>query len=56
MRPTGALRSFAKGFALRSRTELVYRLPDGFNRFTALAGIDPAATASRQRPAYDPGR
>jgi hypothetical protein len=37
----GALRSFTKGLALRSRTELVYRLPEGFNRFTALAGIDP---------------
>ena len=42
----GTLRSFAKGLALRSQTELVYRLPAGFNRFTALAGIDPATTAT----------
>ncbi len=39
-------RSFARGLALRSRTELVYRLPAGFNRFTALAGIDPATTTT----------
>ncbi len=39
-------RSFAKGLALRSRTELVYRIPDGFNRFAALAGIDPATTTT----------
>ena len=42
----GTLRSFTKGLALRSRTELVYRLPAGFNRFTALAGIDPATNAT----------
>ncbi len=42
----GGARSYSKGLALRSRTELVYRLPAGFNRFTALAGIDPAAGAS----------
>lgn len=34
-------RTFNKGLAIRSRTELVYRLPDGFQRFTALAGIEP---------------
>lgn len=33
---------FAKGLALRSRTELVYRLPDGFRRLTAVIGIDDA--------------
>jgi hypothetical protein len=38
---------FAKGVAMCSRTELVYRLPPGeFKRLTALAGID-----SRARPA-----
>jgi hypothetical protein len=31
---------YAKGLALHSRTLLVYRLPDGFRRFTAIAGID----------------
>jgi hypothetical protein len=40
----GALRlgkkTFAKGLALRSRTELSYRLPGSFRTFTALAGID----------------
>lgn len=33
---------YAKGLALHSRTELVYRLPDGFGRFRAVAGIDDA--------------
>ena len=38
---------FAKGVAMCSRTELVYRLPPGeFKRLTAVAGID-----SRARPA-----
>ncbi|MEX2316358.1 MAG: NPCBM/NEW2 domain-containing protein [Pirellulales bacterium] len=41
----GHERSFAKGLAVRSRTELVYRLPAGFRRFVAVAGIDPAASA-----------
>jgi len=40
------LRTFTKGLALRSHTELVYRLPEGFNRFTALAGIDPATAST----------
>jgi len=39
-------RSFTKGLALRSRSELTYRLPAGFRRFIALAGIDPATRAS----------
>jgi hypothetical protein len=39
-------KSFAKGVALRSRSELVYRLPRGYSRFLALAGIEPAAAAS----------
>jgi hypothetical protein len=38
---------FAKGIAMSSRTELVYRLPPGdFKRLTAMAGID-----ARARPA-----
>jgi hypothetical protein len=41
-----APRSFNKGLALRSRTELVYRLPEGFKRFIAVAGIDPATATS----------
>jgi hypothetical protein len=39
-------RKFNKGLALRSRTEIVYRLPAGFRRFQAVAGIDPATSAS----------
>jgi hypothetical protein len=42
----GAKQSFDKGLAVRSRTELVYRLPAGFNRFKAHAGIDPATRTS----------
>jgi hypothetical protein len=38
-------RVFHKGLALRSRTELFYRVPPGFRRFTTIAGIDPSATA-----------
>ena len=41
-----APRTFPKGLALRSRTEIVYRLPGGFRRFIATAGIDPATTAA----------
>jgi hypothetical protein len=37
---------FNKGLALRSRTELNYRLPSGYRRFLTVAGIDPAATAT----------
>lgn len=33
---------YAKGLALHSRTELVYRLPEAFGRFAAVAGIDDA--------------
>jgi hypothetical protein len=43
--PDDRPRVFHKGLALRSRTELVYRVPAGFRRFTTLAGIDPSATA-----------
>jgi hypothetical protein len=32
---------FKKGLAIRSRTEVVYRVPAGFDSFRATAGIDP---------------
>jgi hypothetical protein len=35
------VRTYAKGLAVRSRTELTYRLPDGMTKFVAAAGIDP---------------
>lgn len=41
-------KEYAKGLALHSRTEVVYRLPRAFRRFTAVAGID-----DRVRPAGD---
>ncbi len=44
--PLGRLRTFKKGLAIRSRAELVYRLPDGYRRFAAIAGIDPSTSAS----------
>ena len=31
---------YAKGLGLHSRTTLVYRLPEGFRRFSAIVGID----------------
>jgi hypothetical protein len=44
---TGQLtRTFNKGLALRSRTEIVYRLPAGYQRFITLAGIDPSTSAA----------
>ncbi len=43
---SAAPQSFAKGMAIRSRSELVYRLPRGYSRFLAVAGIEPAAAAS----------
>ena len=42
----GRNKSFAKGLAIRSRTELVYRLPAGYRHFLAEAGIDPLPSAS----------
>ena len=33
---------YGKGLAIHCRTELVYRLPDRFSRFQAIAGIDDA--------------
>jgi NPCBM/NEW2 domain-containing protein len=41
-----ATQTFVKGLALRSRIELVYRLPGGFRMFSAIAGIDPAGRAN----------
>jgi hypothetical protein len=35
------LQTYNKGLALRSRTELEYRLPKSMRRFVAIAGIDP---------------
>ena len=35
------VRTYGKGLAIRSRTELSYRLPNGMRRFVATAGIDP---------------
>src|SRR5262249_4436010 len=43
---SGHAESFAKGVALRSRTEITYRLPRGFSRFMAVAGIEPATRSS----------
>jgi len=35
------IRTYRKGLAIRSRTEIVYRLPKNMQRFVAIAGIDP---------------
>lgn len=37
---------FAKGLALRSRTEVTYRVPRGFPLFRVTAGIDPRSSAT----------
>jgi hypothetical protein len=42
----GRLETFVKGLALRSRTEYVVRLPTGYSRFLALAGIEPSTRSS----------
>ena len=34
------IREYAKGLSIQSRTEMIYRLPEGFQRFKAWAGID----------------
>jgi hypothetical protein len=44
--PIAGTQTFNKGLAIRSRTELVYRLPAGYRRLAAIAGIDPATRAS----------
>ena len=41
----GTLQTYEKGLALRSRTELEYRIPKSMRRFTAIAGIDPETLA-----------
>jgi hypothetical protein len=38
------LQSYNKGLALHSRTEMVFRLPAGYRRFLAIAGIEPATS------------
>jgi hypothetical protein len=38
------LQSYNKGLALHSRTEMVFRLPAGYRRFLATAGIEPATS------------
>jgi NPCBM/NEW2 domain len=43
---TAQVKTFGKGLAIRSRSEIVYRLPAGYHRFLAEAGIDPAAAAT----------
>jgi hypothetical protein len=40
------IKTFSKGLAIRSRTELVYRLPPGFKQFVAIAGIEPVTSAT----------
>ena len=42
----GETKTYAKGIALRSQAEIIYRLPRGYARFLAIAGIDPAAAAN----------
>lgn len=44
--PAAELQTFSKGLALRSRTELVYRLPRGYSRFLTVAGMEPATSRS----------
>lgn len=39
------VRTYARGMAIRSRTELTYRTPEGMARFVATAGIDPASAS-----------
>lgn len=38
--------SYQKGLAIRSRTEVIYRLPPGYRRLNAITGLDPATRAS----------
>jgi hypothetical protein len=40
------IKAFPKGIALRSRSEVVFRLPGGYNRLLAEVGIDPNGMAS----------
>jgi hypothetical protein len=43
---SGRPQPFSKGMSLRSRTDMVFRLPPGFRRFSAVAGIEPATIAT----------
>jgi hypothetical protein len=45
-RSARGVKFFNRGVAIRSRTELVYRLPSGFKQFVALAGIEPATSST----------
>jgi hypothetical protein len=38
---------YRKGLAIHSRTRMVYRIPEGFQRFAALAGIDERVRVSQ---------
>jgi hypothetical protein len=40
------VQSFSKGLALRSHTEMEFRVPPGFRQFAALAGIEPATSST----------
>jgi hypothetical protein len=40
------LRSYGKGLALHSRTEMIFRLPAGYRQFLTTAGIEPVTSAS----------
>lgn len=43
---TTRVQEYEKGLALHSRTEIVYRLPEGFRRMKAVVGLDGAAGAN----------
>ncbi|MCA9231350.1 MAG: NPCBM/NEW2 domain-containing protein, partial [Planctomycetales bacterium] len=45
IRAKDSIKIYSKGLALRSRTILKYRLPPQMQRFSAIAGIDPATVA-----------
>jgi hypothetical protein len=44
--PLGHAQAFGRGLAVRSRTELEYRVPRGFTRLLGVAGIEPATRAN----------
>jgi hypothetical protein len=44
--PAGQIKKFSKGLALRSRTELTYRLPRGYRKLLAVAGIEPTTRSN----------
>ncbi|WP_428303973.1 NPCBM/NEW2 domain-containing protein [Lacipirellula sp.] len=46
------VRTYSRGLAVRSRTELTYLVPEGMTRFAVTAGIDPA-TASQGNVALE---